>query len=476
MTGDLGLNTELQGMEMNQLELHKFQHAGIDFWLNNPRTYYAIDMGLGKTAMVLHALTRIKEPALVLAPLTPVYNTWPDEIRKWKIPLKYSIVHGPNKIRAIQRKDVDIFLTNYETIPFIYDFLEGCVRKKKKFPFSVLVIDEGTKIKSPSTKRHDYLQAMRSVFPKWRVILSGTPSPNALYDLWAQYYILDDGKSLGPNFHAFRRKHYEQYPWDHYGWYIREGADDKIHRAVAPRTFRLDEKDHLKMPPLQYNYIKLNLPPRLKKQYKKFTEEFVLEVKGIEVAALSQAALQTKLRQFLQGFLYYYDNPDPKAKRKVRKTVDLHKLKLNMLKELVDSTGQPILCAIQFHHELAQIRKVFPGTPAIVGGMQAREKSKLVREWNKGKIPLLICHPASLSHGANIQTGGHIIVWYCLPWSLELHQQFNKRLHRQGQKHGVIIHYLLVRGTIDAQVAHVLNQKDMTQRKLLDFLRDHTNY
>ena len=450
------------------MKLHNYQIRGSEFWLNNPRCYYAVDMGLGKTAMTLHALTTINKPALIVGPLRSIYDTWPVEIEKWGFELSYTIMHGKNKLdKLLSRKN--LYLTNFESLPWLYDELYSLYNDGKKLPFEVCVIDEGSMIKAHDTKRIEILNNLRPIFPKYRVILSGTPAPNGLLDLWSQYNFLDDGESLGSNYYKFRRTHYNANPYNQYDFCIKEDAEEAIHKAVAPITFRLDEKDHLDLPPITYNYIPVKLDKKLMNMYDRLRKDFMLEINDVDHEAINAASLSMKLRQFLQGFLYSEDVTG-------RMTTEIHDEKINAFRRLVDEIGQPVLCAIQFRYEWEMLRKIYPDAPIIYGKTKSSDASRYIKEWNAGKLPILFCHPNSLSHGVNLQSGGCAIVWYCQTWSLERYQQFNKRLHRQGQKNGVVIHHLVVKNTIDDKVSRVLATKDITQRKLLDFLKTETNY
>lgn len=457
------------------LELTKYQRKGIAFWIAHPRTYYAVDMGLGKTAIVLHALCRLKQPALVVGPIRPIYTTWPEEIKKWGLPLTYTIVHGKDKLYNIQKK-ADVYLANFESIPFIYDYLVSLSKRRRPCPFSVLVIDEGSMIKAPNTQRLRYLEALRKVFPGYRAILSGTPSPNSLLDLLAQYYILTDGETLGEHYGTFRHTHYDADEYNAYTYTLKPGADQKIYDKVAPITFRLDEADHLDLPELVYNYIPVQISKTLRREYNKFKKEFLLDLENVTVEAVNAATLSSKLRQLLQGFIYYYTDevlPNGAPKRFVR---DLHTAKVDALKEVVETANSPVLCAIQFKHEIEMIRRAYPDVPVIAGGTDNTKANDIIAAWNRGEVPLLLCHPRSLSHGVNLQSGGSTVLWFCQTWSLEQYLQFNKRLHRRGQTDSVIIHHLVVQNTIDDRVTAVLSRKNITQKLLLDFLKEGNNY
>ena len=473
------------------MQPHDYQLRGKEFWLKHPRAYFAVDMGLGKTLTTLLALKEIGKPALIIAPVRTIHTTWPEEIIKWGFDFDFEVIHGKDKAAALKRK-ADIYITNFETIPFIYAQLVSLVEKKKPLPFEVCVIDEGSMIKSSSTQRFKYLKALRNVFPKYRLILSGTPAPNSLMDLWSQYFWLTDGKALGQRITHFRNKYFTHVK-QAFSWNLNEGSDQKIYKAIAPYTFRLDAKDHIKLPKLIKNEIKLKLPKKLESQYKELEANFFLELNGVEHEAFNKASLSMKLRQFIQGGLYYEreDNSTTSnsssntkfdkqkcvvqrtsgSEKGTRGTTYIHDIKLRALKELVDETPGPVLATIQFRFELDIIKKQYPDVPVIAGGTSAKVAAGYIKEWNKGNIPLLVCHPASISHGVNLQSGGCTICWYGMTWSLEQYLQFNARLHRQGQKNAVVVHHLLVEGTVDEKVYKAIAKKNMNQRKLLDYLR-----
>jgi SNF2 family DNA or RNA helicase len=302
-----------------------------------------------------------------------------------------------------------------------------------------------------------------------KIILSGTPSPNSLMNLWSQYYLLDHGEALYESYYRFRNKFFHQLDHNGFKWGLNPGADKEIYERIAPRTFRLDAADYLEMPDLIRNSVICELPKATLSQYKKLEDEFFMEFDEGRVEAFNAASLSSKLRQFIQGGLYHEDTPGTD-----RMYQPIHMVKLDALRDLMDAhTDEPILCAIQFKFELQILRKAFPEAPAIVGGTHANESTRYIEQWNKGEIPLLICHPASLSHSVNLQTGGHIVLWYGLPWSLEHYQQLNARLYRQGQQHAVVIHHLVMQDTVDEAIMKALDTKDKGQRALLNYLREY---
>jgi len=473
------------------IKLHEYQKRAIKFCYEHKTVYLAVDLGMGKTAIALKLIQLTKQKAFVFAPLRTIYSTWPDEIALWTPELTWSILHGPEKSLA-SALQADIILMNYEGLNWLS-------KQHGKFPRRMVIYDESSMVKSHSTQRFKLLRKMQSLWTDYKLCLSATPAPNGLHELWSQYYLLDKGRALGTNISTFRNTYcksfsYPGMPIVIYTVYPRLEAD--IHKAVAPITFRLDAKDYLDMPPITYNRIKLKLTPALAKKYKELEKNYFLALDGLDMEtaatlrkdlivtrktkeakvsdaeveveacaeASSAALLSMTLRQFIQGGLYDEE----------KKWHEMHRIKLNALKELVEtSAGQPILCAIQFRGELAMIREAFTSAPVIAGGTSVQQAMKYIKQWNAGTLPLLLCHPASLSHGVNLQSGGHILLWYGLTWSLEQYSQLNGRLYRQGQSHHVMIHHLVMQDTVDEAVIEALENKEAVQSSLLNYIKNY---
>ena len=451
---------------MPELKPYEYQNRVVEWMKTHPKSYIACDMGTGKSLMALKWIKNILPECgniLIIAPLRTISTTWPDEIKKWAPQLTYTILHGSKKVENLNQK-VDVYLINYEGIAWLFEALKHYHKATGKIPFRALVLDEGSMIKSHSTKRFKLLKLLRPLFPDYMTILSGTPAPNSLLDLWSQYYLLDEGERLEKYITHYRQKYFWQIDRMGYMWKINKGADQVIYSRIEDITYRLDSKDYLELPEMTRNVIKVPLGKRLQTQYKLLEKEFFLALdEGEGVTAFNAASLSMKLRQFLQGAVYI----DEKHNYKV-----LHEEKLKVLKSMVEEAGgSGILCAIQFRFELDMIKKAFPKVPYIAGGVAASTAVKLINQWNRGKLPLLLCHPASLSHGVNLQTGGHTILWYGLTWSLEQYLQLNKRLHRNGQKSAVVVHHLIVPDSVDERVMKALTAKFKTQSELLDYLR-----
>lgn len=455
------------------MKLHKYQEDALAFSLQHSNCYLALDMGLGKTAIALYWAERKPRASLVIAPLRTIYSSWPEEIAKWTPNQTYTVLHGKDKNERLG-DNVDLYLLNYDGLPWFYDALKRYYKVTGKIPFRSVVLDEGSMVKSSSTKRFKILKQLRDIFHHGRLILSGTPAPNSLLDLWSQYYFLDKGVRLSAFITHYRREHFYQVDRMGFIWNLRKGQDKIIYKKIEDITYRLDAADHLDLPERIDNIIKVKMPAKAMKVYKHLEDEFFLDIEGdsgtTTVLAPSAVALSMKLRQIVQGAVY---TDQPGTITGPRQYEIFHKEKLKALEEIVEaSAGQGILCAIQFKFELAMIKKKFPKAPVIAGGTSAQEAGSLIKKWNKGEIPLLLCHPASLSHGVNLQTGSHIIIWYGLTWSLEQYLQFNARLHRQGQRNTVVVHHLVMQDTIDMQVMKALKNKFKGQNELLQYLKE----
>lgn len=445
--------------------LRKYQERGIEFCKKHKRAYLAVDMGLGKTRITLETLAANKKPALIFAPLRGVYSTWPDECEKWTPQLTYQILHGPQKDKALNTK-ADLYFVNPDGIKWLYKALKAYYEKTNSIPFEELIIDEGSMWKSSRTKRFSILQVLFPLFRNYRFILSGTPAPNSLLDLWSQYYILDEGKSLDSSFYRFRNAYFLSADKERRVWFLKKDVKEEIYKRIRSSTFRLDSKDHLELPERIDNRISLKLGKVLAKKYKDLETKFFLECGDDKIEAFNIMGLSNKLRQFVQGGMYKEVGS--------KEWFAIHSLKLDALKELVEtSNGQGILCAIQFRFELQMIQKIFPNTPIIAGGTNAKTAAMYIKQWNDQELPLLLCHSQSLSHSVNLQSGGHLVVWFGLPWSLEQYLQLNKRLHRSGQEDNVIVHHIILRNTIDEIIFRVLTRKNATQQHLLDYLNNY---
>lgn len=443
------------------MKLHQYQERAIEFVIKKKSAFLMMDIGLGKTAVALKVIEQMKVRAVVVAPVQVCWLTWPDEIKKWTPQLTWTVLHGKDKDTKIKRKR-DIYILPYSSLKWFYHML---AQSKASMPKMLWILDESSYIKDPSTQRFKILKRLHKLILPMRMCLSATPAPNGLHELWSQYFILDNGKRLGKSFHSYRNNyfHYSGHPY--YKTTIHHDGKDKIYDCIKDITFRLEAKDYLKMPPIIYNKIRLRLSPDLMEQYQELESNFFIKLNDSEIEAFNAAALSSKLRQFIAGGLY--TGVDKQFEK-------VHTIKLALLQQLLDTNaGQPVLAVINFRFEYEMMKNRFKKPPIIYGGIKAEDKIAIINKWNKGQIPLLLAHPASMSHGLNLQAGGRIIVWMQLPWSLDYYHQLNGRLHRQGQKHAVTVNNLVFDNTIDVIVEQTLKRKHNTQKDLLDALKNY---
>lgn len=437
--------------------------------------YLAADMGLGKTAAVLWAVRRLLDEGvvrkvLIIAPLAVANDTWPDEFRVWTFarPMKFSLLTGEEEERtAAAREPTEIHIINRENVLWLYKWLSD---QGIAWPYDMIVYDEASRLKAgrkrskgstradgtksaPKMNEFGALSRVRNRVERI-VELSGTPAPKGLVDLWGPFYILDQGKRLGSSRTAFLNRWFQQ---DRYSYEITPflHSEREIMESISDVMVALREEDYLTLPPLTVDDRYVTLPDKVLDQYRRF--ERTLYCEEYDVEAVNAGVLTNKLLQFANGSLYVSED---EAK-------PIHDLKLDALESIVEETaGEPLLIAYSFRFDLDRIRKRFPKF-RVYG-----ESRSDMRDWNAGKIPGLIVHPASAGHGLNFQFGGHHAVWYGLNWSLELYQQFNKRLHRSGQKaERVFLHRILARRTEDENVASQLIARGATQDAIKDHVR-----
>lgn len=441
---------------------HPYQRKAINFGYKRKSVYYALDMGLGKTLIALALIQYTKQKAIVFGPLKPVYNTWPDEIEKWTPQLTYDIIHGPNKYQTLVNSRADVLLINYDSLKFFFANFKHMKHQSKR----MLILDESSMIKNPSTVRFKTFKKMHNLWTEYRMCLSATPRPNGYHELWSQYFVLDQGERLGKAYGRFRDTFFTYMGPPLYKTLIKPGSDKAITSIVKPITYRLEAEDHIKMPERIYNTISLTLPKKLEAQYELLEEQFFLEFTDQRASsAMSAAALGMKLRQFVQGGMYIDGQPGEYE--------EIHTLKVDWLKEMLETINTPVLCPIQFKFDLKMIHKyISKDIPCISGGTSNTKANQLLKAWNMKELPILLCHPASIGHGTNLQSGGFTLLWYASTWSLEQYIQLNGRLARQGQKsETVVINHLAIKNTIDEKIAKAISVKGITQAEFLESLK-----
>lgn len=424
---------------------------------------------VSKTVITLTAIQHLLDDfavnkVLIIAPKRVAEDTWSREKDKWNHlhDLTISKVMGTSKQReAALKVQADLYIINRENVQWLVEYLGS------DWCFDTLVIDELSSFKSAQSKRWRALKRVIRLCN--RVIgLTGTPAANGYMDLWAQMYLIDQGEALGKTITAYRNTYF--YPGAHkghivYEWKLKAGAKERIDARLSKLCLSMSKEDWLTLPPITYNEVLVNMSREEREVYNRFAADKVLPlleqklstVEDMDSAIVGDTAavVSNKLLQMANGAVYDSEG----------EAFHLHDRKLEALESIYDSAqGQPLLVFYSYKHDVERINESFPFAREL-------NDSKDISDWNEGKLPMLLCHPASASYGLNLQDGGHIIVWFGLPWSLELYAQANARLYRQGQEHGVIIHHIVCDGTVDARVLAALQSKDATQRGLLNALK-----
>ncbi len=439
---------------------HGYQRTAYNWIMEHERCGLFLDMGLGKTVVTLTAVQDLidsldVQKVLVIAPKRVAEDTWSRESRKWDHlqTLRISKILGSAKERReALRAEADIYVINRENVVWL-------TKELPEWDFDTVVIDELSSFKSPAAQR---FKALRKVIVRSRRVigLTGTPAPNGYLDLWSEIYLLDSGRRLGRTITGYRDSFFRNVSRDpSYGIYVeRPGAQKKINRLLEDICMSMKAEDYLQMPERIENEIPVRMDPAELKTYKQMEETALLQMEdGSLIEAFSAAAVMGKLLQLANGFAYDFD----------KKPHRIHEKKLDALEEIIDcNPGQPILVFYNFQADREALLQRFPKARIL-------DSQQDIADWNEGKVPLIMAHPASVGHGLNIQEGGHIIVWYGLTWSLELYQQANARLYRQGQRHrSVVINHLIAAGTVDEQVMQALRTKDVTQAALMRALKE----
>ena len=435
-----------------------YQKKAIEWVLQRPASGLFLDMGMGKTVSSLTALEILKNDyfdlghALVIAPKRVAEDTWLTENALWEHLKDLEIVPilGPlEKRKAALRENGDLYIITRDNVAWLVEYVG------KYWPFETVIIDELSSFKNHQSKR---FRRLRTVLPliKRVVGLTGTPSPNSYMDLWAQIYLLDRGERLGKTITAYRSKYFlaiQKGPFTDYK--LKEGAAEEINKLIGDLCISMKTKDYLDLKePVKINRF-IRLSEEEFRNYKQMEQEAFLELGDEPIVALAAAAVTNKLLQLANGFIYDAD-----------KNINLfHDAKLDMLGEIIEEAGdENLLIFYNFQADKARIQQ-------RIKGVRVLDTDKDISDWNAGKIKVLLAHPVSCGHGLNLQHGGNIVVWFGLTWSLELYQQANARLHRQGQKNAVRIYHILAKNTIDEKVIQVLNGKKIRQEELIRALK-----
>ena len=442
---------------MQSYKPHDYQEYATNFILSHPACGLLLDMGLGKTVITLTALWALLLDyfdvgrVLIIAPLRVARDTWPKEIAKWEHlnGLTYSVVVGSEKERreALAKRAM-IYIVNRENVSWLID--------NGYFNFDCVVIYELSSFKSHQSKRFKSLRKARPTVK--RVIgLTGSPTPNGLIDLWAQVNLLDMGERFGRFIGGFRERYFVPDKRNRdviFSYKPREGAEEAIYEKISDICVSMKAADHLNMPELILSNVEVEMDEKEKQMYDDLKADLILPLEGGDIDAQSAVGLSNKLHQMANGAVYDENG-------NVRR---IHDRKLDAVEDLIEAAnGNPVMIAYWFKHDRERLIERFGAVPI--------DKSEDITKWNKGEIPVAIIHPASAGHGLNLQEGGCHLIWFGLTWSLELYQQCNARLWRQGQKHTVTIQHVITKGTIDEDVLLALECKDVTQEALLQAVK-----
>ena len=448
---------------------HDYQQFCIDYIKNHAVSALLLDMGLGKTAITLTALKDLMlddlliSKALVIAPLRVARDTWLSEIAKWDHlkNLDCSVIVGDVKTRvAALNASSLVYVINRENVKWLVEYYE---KNGLRWDFDCVVIDELSSFKNYQSQRFKWLRKIRPFVKRW-IGLTGTPTSNGLMDLWAEIGILDGGERLGRFIGRYREAYFKPGSLNPstgvvYSYVPRPGAEEQIYSKISDITISMKALDYLDMPECIYvnHTVEMSAPER--KLYDQLKTDLIIPTDDGDIDAANAASLSNKLLQMSNGAVYD-ENKEPRF---------IHSRKLEMLEDLIEAAnGSPVLIAYWFTHDRQRILEHLRSV-----GYDPRDirSSEDIRDWNQGSIPIALIHPASAGHGLNIQSGGHILIWFGLTWSLELYQQTNARLWRQGQSSTVTIHHIITKDTVDENVLAALASKDVTQEKLIAAVR-----
>lgn len=438
---------------------HEYQSYATEFILSHPISAVFLEMGLGKSVITLSAIfdlcldSFLVCKVLVIAPLRVARDTWPAEINKWDHlkGLSYSVAVGTEKERIdALKKQSTLYIINRENVDWLVH------KSGIPFHFDMVVIDELSSFKSYGAKRFKSLLKVRPRI-KRIVGLTGTPSSNGLMDLWAEFRILDLGQRLGRYISHYRNTYFKPDKRNAqiiFSYKPLQGAEEEIYKQISDITISMKSTDYLKMPEYVSNEVFVTLSEKEWKLYSDFKEDMIANLGDEEIDAVNAAVLSGKLLQMANGAVYDSEN----------KGHVIHDKKLDALEDLIEgANGKPVLVAYWYKHDLERIKERFP--------VRQIQSSKDIEDWNDGKIPIAVIHPASAGHGLNLQSGGSTLIWFGLTWSLELYQQTNARLYRQGQRDTVIVHHIITKNTIDEDVLLALTKKEKTQDALIDAVK-----
>lgn len=444
---------------------HEYQQYCIQYIKDHPVSALFLDMGLGKTVITLSALRDLMlddfvvSKTLVIAPLRVARDTWSAEVAKWDHlnDLTVSVLVGDTKHRiAALNHNALVYIINRENVKWLVEYYQ---KNGKRWDFDCVVIDELSSFKNYQSQRFKYLKRIRPFVKRW-VGLTGTPTSNGLMDLWAEIGILDGGERLGRFIGRYREAYFRPGSMNPqtgivFSYIPRQGAEEQIYHRISDITISMKALDYLQMPECVYVQHEVEMAAQERKLYAMMKEDLIIPTDDGDIDAANAASLSNKLLQMANGAVYDENG----------ETRPIHNRKLEMLEDLIEAAnGQSVLIAYWYKHDRERITDHLRKAGYSLRELKSNDE---ITAWNRGSVPVALIHPASAGHGLNIQAGGHILIWFGLTWSLELYQQTNARLWRQGQEETVTIHHIITKGTVDEDVMTALASKDVTQEKLI---------
>ena len=443
---------------------HGYQTYTTEFILQHKACGCFLDLGMGKSVVTLTAINELLndrfeiQNVLVIAPLRVAEDTWSKECQKWDHlkHLRMAKVLGPEKKRlAALKSKADLYIINRENVEWLVKHYEG------NWPFEMIVIDELSSFKSAKANRFKALRKVRPLI-KRIVGLTATPAPNGLMGLWSQMYLLDRGERLGKTMGGYQDQYFTPDKRNQhviFSYKLKPEGESAIYEKISDICVSMKARDYLQMPERINNYVQVEMSPKEKALYKQLERNMLLPFAEGDIDAVNAAALSNKLLQMANGAVY----------DEFGEVRQIHRRKLEALEDLWEgANGKPILVFYAYKHDKDKLFEFFKGRK-----IKPRElkTSQDITDWNDGKLEVVLAHPASTGHGLNLQAGGNIIIWFGLTWSLELYQQANGRLYRQGQNEAVIVHHIVTTGTIDEQVIEALGRKEVGQTALIDAVK-----
>lgn len=449
--------------------MHDYQKYAMNFIITHPYCGLFLEMGMGKTYTTLMALynLNLKSHVLIIAPKNIARSTWIDEIEKWQIPFRTkSLIVKPNGKNFTKKERLEIYQQVLNDPPTVYfinrELIPDLVSNMPVWPFPNVVIDESQSFKTYNSKRFKALKSIRP-FVERMILLTGTPTPNGLMDLWSQIYLLDQGYRLGNFITRFREQYFYPtlYVQGHpVGWELKSGAETEIYRRISDIVISM-KNTKLQLPELTMNEVYVHMDESEMKLYQRMKKDQVLTFDKVgDITAVNAAVLAAKLSQMASGALY----TDEKRNFKI-----IHKKKLEQVAYILRNLDSPAIIAYHFQSDLIMLEKYLKDVG--IDAYRFDGSPEMIHAWNEGKIPVMLLQPASAGHGLNLQQGGHTLIWYTMPWSLEEYLQCNARLYRQGQSEHTVIHHILCKDTIDERIHNILQKKDASQSALIEAVK-----